>query len=109
MPPPPAQPSDSQSAATGFFGALFDFSFTTFITPKLVRIMYVLGAVGIAIYLLFALMIALSSGRPLLILPVLVVGPIAAIFMLAMLRLTLEFYLAVVRMSEDIHQRLPRG
>lgn len=38
---------------------------------------------------------------------VLVLGPILAIVSLAMVRMTLEFYLATVRMSEDIHRRLP--
>ena len=35
----------------------------------------------------------------------LVFGAVVALFMMALLRLSLEFYFAVVRMSEDIHNR----
>ena len=37
---------------------------------------------------------------------VLILGPILVILYLAFVRMTLAFYLAIVRMSEDIHQRL---
>jgi hypothetical protein len=37
----------------------------------------------------------------------LVVGPIVVLLYLAFIRMTLEFYLAIVRMSQDIHTRLP--
>jgi hypothetical protein len=36
---------------------------------------------------------------------VLLVGPVIALIYLAFIRMTLEFYLAIVRMSQDIHQR----
>jgi hypothetical protein len=35
----------------------------------------------------------------------LVFGSVVALFMLALLRVSLEFYFAVVRMSEDVHNR----
>ncbi|MGI8523536.1 MAG: DUF4282 domain-containing protein [Nocardioides sp.] len=37
------------------------------------------------------------------------VGAVAALVYLAFIRMTLEFYLAIVRMSEDIHRRMPGG
>ena len=40
---------------------------------------------------------------------ILVGGAIGFIVYLALIRMTLEFYLAIVRMSEDIHHRLPRA
>jgi hypothetical protein len=44
---PPAPPTQD---GTGFFGALFDFSFNTFVTPKIVKVVYILAtfALGIA-------------------------------------------------------------
>ena len=39
----------------------------------------------------------------------LILGPIFVIIYLAVIRMTLEFYLSVVRMSEDIHKRLPQA
>ncbi|HET6165767.1 MAG TPA: DUF4282 domain-containing protein [Marmoricola sp.] len=106
VPPYPggAGPADSTDAA-GFFKALFDFSFSTFITPKVVKFVYVVATVLIALGWLFflAASFASSAGAGVL---VLVVGPVVAVLYLAFIRMTLEFYLAVVRMSEDIHHRL---
>jgi hypothetical protein len=40
-------------------------------------------------------------------LAVLLLGPVVLIIYLAIIRMTLEFYLSIVRMSEDINKRLP--
>lgn len=39
----------------------------------------------------------------------LLLGPIGVILYLALIRMTLEFYLAVTRMSQDINRRLPHA
>ena len=100
-PPPGAQ--QSALDAKNFFSALFDWRFHTFITPKIVSIVYLVGMVLIA----FAWLSALVSGfrlDPLLGVAVLIIGPIGAVVYLAFWRMTLEFYFAVVRMSDDIHR-----
>ena len=38
-----------------------------------------------------------------------ILGPVFVVIYLAVIRMTLEFYLSVVRMSEDIHKRLPQA
>jgi hypothetical protein len=88
----------------GFFGALFDFKFEHFITPMIVRVVYILALVGLVLgWLVFlAGSFSQSAGVGL---AVLILGPIGLIFYLAFIRMTLEFYLAIVRMSEDIHHR----
>ena len=114
-PPPSYQPAPStpygdgpaeKTDAAGFLRALFDFSFSTFITPKVVRFVYVLatGLLVIAWLAWLAAAFALSAGYGFL---VLVIGPIVMLVYLALIRMTLEFYLAITRMSEDIHHRLP--
>ena len=118
-PPPPDQPPSYRPApqtpygdgpaektdAAGFLRALFDFSFSTFITPKVVRFVYVLatGLLVIAWLAWLAAAFALSAGYGFL---VLVIGPVVMLVYLALIRMTLEFYLAIVRMSQDIHTRL---
>ena len=104
-PPPNDGPAEKTDAA-GFLRALFDFSFSTFITPKVVRFVYVLATALIAVFWLFWL-VAGFARSPGLGLFVLIVGPIVALVYLAIIRMTLEFYLAITRMSEDIHHRLP--
>ncbi len=54
------------------------------------------------------LLSAVISGEPGLILAALVGVPLVSIVYLALARMTLELYFAVVRLSEDVHERLPR-
>ncbi|MGO4662405.1 DUF4282 domain-containing protein [Terrabacter sp. 2TAF16] len=117
-PPPPVAPTGGPSGMSsipdptregaGFFTALFDFSFTNFVTPILVRFVYLLATVAlVASWLIFVFAgFANSVGTGL---AALILGPIFVIIYLAVIRMTLEFYLSVVRMSEDIHQRLPQA
>jgi hypothetical protein len=107
QPPNPlgGTPAVAQSSA-GFLTALFDFSFTHFVTPKLVRFVYILATIALAvawfIYMVMAFAWSAAVG-----LAVLLLGPVVLIIYLAIIRMTLEFYLSVVRMSEDINKRLP--
>lgn len=116
-PPPPSSDGGGSSPfgggapiqstdASGFFRALFDFSFSEFITPKVVKFVYVLATIALVLgWLGFTIAtLSQSAGAGIF---VLVVGAIGVIIYLALIRMTLEFYLAIVRMSEDIHKRLP--
>ncbi|HEU0088231.1 MAG TPA: DUF4282 domain-containing protein [Pseudonocardiaceae bacterium] len=105
--PQPAQPPGPPPAAqqqAGFFSALFDFSFTRFVTPSVIRVLYALGFILIVLvylaYLVFAFLAYPGLG-----LVVLLIGWIVPLLYLALWRVMLEFFLAVVRMSEDIHHR----
>jgi hypothetical protein len=103
-----SQPGGGAAPSKGFFGALFDFSFNTFITPMIVKAVYILSVVVLALLWLIFLVSAFtqSAGAGVV---VLILGPIGVIIYLAFIRMTLEFYLAIVRMSEDIHRRMPGG
>lgn len=96
-PPPGGSPK-------GFFGALFDFSFSSFITPMIVKAVYVLAVVVLGLTWLVLLLVTFAD-NPAGGLIVLILGPVVALIYLAFIRMTLEFYLAIVRMSQDIHQR----
>lgn len=101
-PPPPSQ--SPQDQAKGFFGALLDFKFNHFITPMIVKFVYVLATIvlvlGFVVFLVASFANSASAG-----IVVLLLGPVVVILYLAFIRMTLEFYLAIVRMSEDIHRR----
>jgi hypothetical protein len=113
--PPPAGPAGFGGAPypgggpagpqqKGFFAALFDFSFEAFATPAVVRILYIIGMVlmgiGYVVYVIIGFSINTVAG-----LAILIGGAIGLLFFLALFRISLEFYYAVVRMSEDIHNR----
>lgn len=97
---PPVAP-----AATGkdFFAALFDFSFSTFVTPSIIKVLYILITVFIGLgYFLFV--ITSFSQSALAGLAVLVLGAVGAILYLALARVFLEFYMAVFRLSDDVQE-----
>jgi hypothetical protein len=102
---PPTGAAPQGSPRKGFFGALFDFGFEHFITPMIVKFVYVLAMVALVIgwlvFLVLGFADSVSTG-----VVTLVLGPILLLLYLAFIRMTLEFYLALVRMSEDIHTRL---
>ncbi|MGH3773127.1 MAG: DUF4282 domain-containing protein [Pseudonocardiaceae bacterium] len=113
-PPPPGSPGPQYPEGAGgpsparqpqgFFGALFDFSFNHFVTPLIIRVLYVLGLIGIALgYLVFVVGAFQASAVQGVV--TLLLGLIISFIYLAFWRVILEFYLAVVRMSEDIHRR----
>lgn len=58
------QPTDAQLEPDegGFWARLFDFTFTTFITPQLVRVIYVLGMVLALFIAVGGLVVALTEG-----------------------------------------------
>ncbi len=101
--PPPGGPG-GPPPTKGFFGALFDFSFEHFVTPMIVKVVYILSIVGLGIAWLVFLAAGFSQGAGSGLF-VLVLGPIAILLYLCLIRMTLEFYLAVTRMSQDIHRR----
>lgn len=103
--PPGGNPVTS---GKGFFGALFDFSFNEFVTPKIVRFVYVLATAIIGLAYVIVVVSAFAEDAAIGLL-VLLVGVVVAIFYLALIRMTLEFYYSVVRMSQDINRRLPPG
>jgi hypothetical protein len=109
---PPQSPLQSAVGAAqdtkGFLPALFDFTFTHFVTPKLVRFVYLLATIALGIAWLFWVFVGFARG-PGAGLAVLILGPVLFIIYLALIRMTLEFYLSIVRMSEDVHHRLPRA
>ena len=118
-PSQPAQPSMASSAVTagagaitdsssGFFPALFDFSFNSFVTPKIVRFVYVLATIwAVVMYVIVVISWFTQSVTSGII--ALVFGPLIAIIWLAVVRIGLEFGISVVRMSEDVHKRLPQA
>jgi hypothetical protein len=103
--PPGYGGNQLQSEGRNFFAALFDYTFSSFATYGLIRVLYIIGTVIIGLAWLgmtityFSLLGALPG------LLVLIFGAIVALFYLAFMRVMLEFFYAVVRMSDDIHNR----
>ncbi|WP_407317357.1 DUF4282 domain-containing protein [Isoptericola halotolerans] len=90
----------------GFFGALFDYSFTNYVTPKVVKIIYVIVTILIAFWWLVAFIasfVTLFSDQWYVGLIGILFGWIVALVYLALWRIGLEFVQAIVSISEKVN------
>ena len=95
--------------ARGFLGALFDLSFTSFVTTKIIKVLYALILVMVS---LSALVFTISAFRSSAVsgLLVLVIGdPLFIIIVMAFWRLVLESFVVVFRIAEDVRALRERG
>ncbi|HYJ26237.1 MAG TPA: DUF4282 domain-containing protein, partial [Nocardioides sp.] len=102
--PPAGQPSGK-----GFFGALFDMSFTTFVTPMIIKVVYIIGLIAIGLGTLFFAVSGFFGDNPGVGIVTLIVSPLLGLLYLCFFRMMCEFYVAITRMSEDINRRLPQS
>jgi hypothetical protein len=93
----------------GFFGALFDFSFTSFVTTKIIKVLYVLilvlAVVSALVYTIVAFRVSAGFG----ILTLVIGDPLFIIIIMAFWRLVLEAFIVVFRISDDIRALRERG
>ncbi len=95
--------------AKGFLGALFDFGFTSFVTPKVVKALYMLIMIGTVVSALVFTIIMFRVSTPFGILTLLVADPLFILIVMAIYRMILEFFVVVFRVAEDIHALRERG
>ena len=93
----------------GFFGALFDFSFTSFVTTKIIKVLYalilVLAVLTALVYTIIAFKVSAGFG----ILTLVIGDPLFIIIVMAFWRLVLEAFIVVFRISDDIRALRERG
>ena len=102
--PPGAHAVGKQKAPgeRGFLGSLFDFSFTSMVTPKIIKVLYVLFTLWTALVGLVILVISFRTGGMAGGLFVLiVVEPILILLMLGIYRVILEAFMVVFRIYEE--------
>jgi len=107
---PPTAGVRHQGASTkGFVSSLFDFGFTSFVTPTVIKVLYVLILIGTVLSAL-AFTITAFKASPIAGIGVLVIGdPLFIIIVLAFYRIILEFFIVIFRVSEDIRAIRERG
>jgi len=84
----------------GFFGSLFDFSFESFVFPKIVRVLYVIFVVLICLGYLGGVVYAFQMGSMQGI-GAIVLGPIVLILYLTMVRASMEIAIVLFRIYEN--------
>jgi hypothetical protein len=93
----------------GFFGSLFDFSFRSLVTTKIIKVLYVLilvlAVVSALVYTIIAFKVSPGFGF----LTLVIGDPLFIIIVMAFWRLVLEAFIVVFRISEDIRAMRERG
>jgi hypothetical protein len=88
--------------ATGFLGALFDFGFTSFVTPKVIKVLYVLLMIGTIVSALAFTIVAFKASAVFGIVALVFGDPLIILVVLAIFRIFLEFFVVIFRAAEDI-------
>jgi Domain of unknown function (DUF4282) len=98
------------SDGRGFVAALFDFEFTSFVTTKVVKIVYVLIMVGLGLSALGMDIMTFTFAGPLPGLVMLVIAtPLYFFVYLALWRMVLEAAVVFYRMADDLRAIRERG
>ena len=94
-----AQPGPSQDIRRGFFESLMDTRFDSLITPKLIRFLYVVSIVVLAIGIVVAIIAGFAEdvGTGILLL---LLAPIVALIYLIVIRLYLELIIVAFKIRE---------
>lgn len=84
-----------------FLGALFDASFSTFITTRIVKVLFLLQIALAAIGELVVVVTGFGQGFLAGVFVLLVVAPLTFLFWVLMIRVQLELVLVVFRIAEN--------
>ena len=96
----PAQPR--ARGEKGFLGSLFDFSFSSLVTPKIIKVLYVLLTVWTALVSLLILIVSFRTGGAVAgIFVLIVVIPIYVLLTLGVCRVILEGFMVIFRIYEE--------
>ena len=96
------QAAERPRGEKGFIGSLFDFSFDSFVTPKIIKVLYVLLTVWTLLVGLFFLVIGFRSGGFFGGMAVLIiVEPIFILLTLGVYRVLLEAFMVIFRIYEE--------
>lgn len=84
----------------GFFASLFDISFSSLITTKVIKFVYVLTLVVIGVAALFFVGAAFVNSAAYGVLTLLIIAPLMSLIYVVYTRVLLEFIIAVFRIME---------
>jgi len=87
----------------GFLGALFDFSFSEFITIKLIKILYILGIIFSTIVAIIFIVSGfnISTGVGIIFL---ILSPIIFLLYVILIRIWLEIIIVIFKIAENTKQ-----
>lgn len=87
-----------------FVESLFDFSFTVFVTSKIIKLLYILSIVGAAIASLFLITLGFTVSTVIGVLMLLIGAPLVFLLCVTYARVFLEIMIVIFRISEHTAQ-----
>jgi hypothetical protein len=100
-------PDDAEGK--GFLSALFDFGFKSFVTPKVIKVLYVLITIGTVVSALVFTIIVFKASAAFGVAMLVFGDPLFILIVLAIYRVILEFFVVTFRVAEDIRAIRERG
>lgn len=102
-----AAPMDTQvqrgsSSQRGFIASLFDFRFDSFVTPKVIRVVYVIAMIMIALSALWFLFYAFKIKVEFGIIALFILCPLYFFLYVALWRIALELIMVIFRIGDDL-------
>lgn len=98
-----------RAESQGLFGALFDFSFSSFITTTVIKVLYALVVIVTLLSALVFTYSAFKSDATFGVLTLVIGDPLFVIIVLALWRISFEACIVFFRMAEDIRALRERG
>ena len=93
----------------GFLSALFDFGFTSFVTPKVIKVLYTLITIGTVVSALVFTIVVFKANVAFGVATLVIGDPLFILIVLAIYRVILEFFVVTFRVAEDIRALRERG
>jgi uncharacterized membrane protein len=91
----------------GFIGALFDLSFSEFVTTRVIKVLYIIGIIVSAVFSIYFMFQGFSRGFFAGVGSI-VLSPVVFFLMVVLLRIYMEIVIVLFRIAENI-QRLAHG
>jgi hypothetical protein len=95
--------------ARSFFGSLFDYSFSSFITPRIIRVLYILMTILVALWTLAFVLFAFKASTAFGILTLIILGPLFFVLGMIYVRVGLEVVMAFFNIHGDVSDINRRG
>jgi Domain of unknown function (DUF4282) len=94
---------------SGVFASLFDLSFTSLVTTKLVRFLYLLAMIWIGISAAFYIFFAFHLGPGIGIVVLFILAPVSSLFLLGFMRMLLELCIALFQIMANSNELVAQG
>ena len=101
--------TDYSVPTKGFFKSLFDFSFTSFITPKIIRIVFGIVIVLVGLAALIYVIVAFRANLVLGIVTLLILAPLGFLFYVIWTRIVLEVVMAIFTIADSTRALAMQG